>query len=74
LYSSENEKLLATVNELRQELVHLKQVMMSHKDCPMMAQNILPNGMATDYGLPTNPYSMSMQANPALQAQGIPRR
>lgn len=76
LYSTENEKLMGTVTELRNELMHMKQLLMAHKDCPMMAQTqgLLQNGLSADYSLPPNPYSMALQGNPALQAQGIPRR
>jgi glycosyltransferase A (GT-A) superfamily protein (DUF2064 family) len=38
LYSQENDALTHTVNQLRDQVFQLKQVLITHKDCPAMAQ------------------------------------
>lgn len=84
MYSSENEALNATVGKLRDEIVHLKQILLAHKDCPLaQAQGVGNfivnnlngvNGMG-EYPMAPNPYSMPMQQqpNPNIPA-GMQRR
>ncbi|KAL1899881.1 Transcription factor [Sporothrix stenoceras] len=38
LYSSENENLSSQINQLREEIVNLKTLLLAHKDCPITQQ------------------------------------
>lgn len=88
MFSTENETLNATVAKLREEIVQLKSILLTHKDCPLaqaqgvgnyIVNNLGPvngvNAMGPEYPMPPNPYSMPMQPqpNPAIPA-GMQRR
>lgn len=38
MFSTENESLSAQVNQLREEVVNLKTLLLAHKDCPITQQ------------------------------------
>lgn len=73
LFSSENDALSAQVQQLREEIVNLKTLLLAHKDCPVSQQqgipNLIMNSMSGDPnigGYPNphaNPYGMAAMQN-----------
>lgn len=82
IFSTENDALAATVTQLREEIVGLKTLLLSHKDCPVsQAQGISGMAMqqiAGDAPHYANPYGMMGQGGPMAQqgqmAQGQMQR
>ena len=81
IFSTENDALSAQVNQLREEIVNLKTLLIAHKDCPVsQAQGLSGMGMqafASDMGHPGNPYGLGMHPNGAqmgMQHHGLPRK
>jgi ATF/CREB family transcription factor len=84
LYTQENDALTQTVSQLRDQVMSLKQLLLSHKDCPVTAaQGVSPQQFATflshvdglaQFGGPVNPVNGMVQGMPMMQsAQAIPR-
>lgn len=84
MYSVENDSLNATVQQLRDELVNLKTILLAHKDCPIAHGQAMGNGtiqqiVEGSYGNPhMNPYGMAMnqqhQQQQMMASQGYPSR
>lgn len=66
MYGTENDALNATVQQLREEIVSLKTLLLAHKDCPVARANGVQLGIAAlgpDYQMPVMTYdNMSMPA------------
>jgi len=62
LYSQENDALTHTVNNLREHILQLRQILMQHKDCPVAIQQGIN---------PQNFMAFLNQENPYIQ-QGQP--
>ena len=72
IFSSENDALSATVAQLREEILNLKTILISHKDCPI-AQNqgvgsFAQHTQGNDYNPHANPYNMAMQNGQQVMA------
>ncbi|KAK0108282.1 hypothetical protein ONS95_003098 [Cadophora gregata] len=84
MYSVENDSLNATVQQLRDELVNLKTILLAHKDCPIAHGQAMGNGtiqqiVEGSYGNPhMNPYGMAInqqhQQQQMMASQGYPSR
>ncbi len=82
IFSSENDALSAQVQQLREEVVNLKTLLLAHKDCPVsQAQGISAmsvNGLPGDYGAPGHPHpyglAMANAASSVMAGRGLPRR
>jgi len=80
MYGTENDALNATVQQLREEIVSLKTLLLAHKDCPVARSNGVQldiAGMASnEYGqMPVMPYgSMGMPMHHPHQAGPGQRR
>jgi ATF/CREB family transcription factor len=82
LYTQENDALTQTVTQLREQIMNLKQLLLSHKDCPVTAQQgVSPQAFATflsqidgvvPYGGPVNPVSQGMPMMMSDARQGPP--
>ncbi|MCJ1308671.1 hypothetical protein MMC25_002325 [Agyrium rufum] len=76
IFSSENDSLSATVAQLREEILNLKTILISHKDCPI-AQNQIAQyasqGQNHEYNPHANPYNMAAMQN-GQQVMAGPRR
>ncbi|KAF2273088.1 uncharacterized protein EI97DRAFT_461346 [Westerdykella ornata] len=79
-YSQENDTLLTTVAQLREEIINLKTVLLAHKDCSVSVQQGL-SGMNMNAFLQrgtaisdnhTNPYGIGQLAAPSGVPMGIP--
>lgn len=80
LYSTENENLSSQINQLREEIVNLKTLLLAHKDCPITQQQ----GMHGTYlqqsiepfNPQMNPYGMAapMASQPVIAGQVGARR
>lgn len=75
MYGTENDALNATVQQLREEIVSLKTLLLAHKDCPVARSNGVQLDIASmaagghaEYnphvGMMSNPY-------PGMMAQGV---
>ncbi|KAI9805704.1 MAG: hypothetical protein M1833_005197 [Piccolia ochrophora] len=78
IFSSENDALSAQVQQLREEIMNLKTLLLAHKDCPVsQAQGLsgmAMNGITGDYNHHANPYGMAMANGPqVMAAQGMQR-
>lgn len=62
IFSSENDTLSAQVNQLRDEIMQLKGLLVAHKDCPIaQAQGIGHYfQQQADYQNQANPYGMAV--------------
>ncbi|KAL8714031.1 MAG: hypothetical protein Q9220_002177 [cf. Caloplaca sp. 1 TL-2023] len=62
IFSSENDTLSAQVNQLRDEIVQLKQILLQHKDCPVSQGQGLGQyfQQQQEYQNHANPYGMAM--------------
>lgn len=63
MYSTENEALSAQINQLREEVVNLKTLLLAHKDCPITQQqglhgSFMPQQSMEQYNPQMNPYGM----------------
>lgn len=83
LFSSENDALTAQINQLREEVVNLKTLLLAHKDCPVTQQQglhgaFMQQAMEPYSNAQMNPYGMAgpMPPNQQVMAggQGAPRR
>jgi ATF/CREB family transcription factor len=78
MYGTENDALNATVQQLREEIVSLKTLLLAHKDCPVARSNGVQLDIATmasnEYGqMPVMPYGsmgMPMQHHPHQPGPG----
>ncbi|CAK7266466.1 Transcription factor [Sporothrix epigloea] len=63
LYSTENENLSTQINQLREEVVNLKTLLLAHKDCPITQQQGLHGGFMQppidSFNHQMNPYGMA---------------
>lgn len=62
MFSGENDALTATVQQLREEIVNLKTVLLAHKDCPVSQSQGISNYFQQQQGYDSqaNPYGMAM--------------
>ncbi len=81
LYSSENENLSTQINQLREEIVNLKTLLLAHKDCPITQQQglhgaYLQQSIEPAYQSQINPYGMAapMASQPVIAGQIGQRR
>jgi len=80
MYSNENDSLNTRISELQSEVVNLKTMLLSHKDCDVTrAQGLggMPMQMMPGFdGQMQNPYGMAMngQQQQILAGQGMGRR
>lgn len=81
LYSSENENLSSQINQLREEIVNLKTLLLAHKDCPISQQQglqgsaYMPQSMEP-FNPQMNPYGMAapIASQPVIAGQVNTRR
>lgn len=77
VYASENEGLNAQIQALRDEIVHIKTLLLAHKECPVsVAQGISGMNMhqlMNEGGFTTtiNPYGISSPINHQQQQQHV---
>ncbi|KAL8910800.1 MAG: hypothetical protein Q9171_003936 [Xanthocarpia ochracea] len=72
IFSSENDTLSAQVNQLRDEIVQLKQILLQHKDCPVSQGQGLSQyfQQQQEYQNHANPYGMAMSnGQPMMSVQ-----
>ncbi|KAL9030162.1 MAG: hypothetical protein Q9196_001691 [Gyalolechia fulgens] len=72
IFSSENDTLSAQVNQLRDEIVQLKQILLQHKDCPVSQGQGLGQyfQQQQEYQNHANPYGMAMgNSQPMMTVQ-----
>ncbi len=73
IFSSENDTLSAQVNQLREEIVHLKGMLIQHKDCSVsQTQGGIGHifQQQQEYQNHANPYSLGMNnAQPMMSVQ-----
>ncbi|EFX03755.1 bzip transcription factor [Grosmannia clavigera kw1407] len=81
LFTSENESLTTQITQLREEIVHLKTLLLAHKDCPITQQQgmhgaFVQQSMEPYNGGQLNPYSMAatISNQQAISAQVDQRR
>ena len=64
IFSSENDSLSAQVNAMREEIVSLKTLLLSHKDCPLAQQQgigqYFEQQQQQDFNPHAHPYGMGM--------------
>ncbi|KAL8704022.1 MAG: hypothetical protein Q9201_002794 [Fulgogasparrea decipioides] len=62
IFSSENDSLSAQVNQMRDEIIQLKGLLLQHKDCPISQGQGLGHyfQQQQEYQNQTNPYGMAM--------------
>ena len=62
IFGSENDALTATVQQLREEIVNLKTVLLAHKDCPVSQSQGISTYFQQQQGYDSqaNPYGMAM--------------
>lgn len=62
IYTTENDSLNAQVNQLRDENMQLKTMMLAHKDCNIAGQpamnHMIMQSIANEFGHHQNPYGM----------------
>ncbi|KAI4192155.1 MAG: hypothetical protein LQ346_004445 [Caloplaca aetnensis] len=70
IFSSENDTLSAQVNQMRDEIVQLKQILIQHKDCPISQGQGLGQyfQQQQEYQNHTNPYGMAMGNGQSMMA------
>lgn len=72
IFSSENDSLSAQVNQMRDEIIQLKQLLIQHKDCPVSQGQPLGNFFQQhqEYQNHANPYGMAVgNGQPMMVAQ-----
>ncbi|KJR83232.1 activating transcription factor, other eukaryote [Sporothrix schenckii 1099-18] len=80
LYSTENENLSSQINQLREEIVNLKTLLLAHKDCPITQQQGLHGTYLQQsiepFNQQMNPYGMAapMASQPVIAGQVNTRR
>lgn len=89
MFSNENEALSAQINQLREEVVNLKTLLLAHKDCPVSQQQGMHGGYMPQVAPPPadpfggaqmNPYQMAapgpgpMPNQAVMAGQGVQRR
>lgn len=81
LFTTENEALSSQITQLREEVVHLKTLLLAHKDCPITQQQGMHGAFVQQSMEPygnsqINPYGMSaqMSAQQGMPAQVDQRR
>ncbi|KAH7112734.1 Aft1 HRA domain-containing protein [Dactylonectria macrodidyma] len=79
MFSTENDALTALITQLTGEVVNLKTLLLSHKDCPVTQQQGLHNALMSQVVEPfnpqMNPYGMGapMPYQPIMAGQGVQR-
>lgn len=70
IFSSENDTLSAQVNQMRDEIVQLKQILLQHKDCPISQGQGLGQyfQQQQEYQNHANPYGMAMGNGQSMMA------
>ncbi|CAK7227373.1 Transcription factor [Sporothrix bragantina] len=80
LYSTENESLSTQINQLREEIVNLKTLLLAHKDCPITQQQGLHGTFMQPpmepFNPQMNPYGMAapIASQPVIAGQVGARR
>ncbi|CAK7216336.1 Transcription factor [Sporothrix curviconia] len=80
LYSTENESLSTQINQLREEIVNLKTLLLAHKDCPITQQQGLHGTFMQppmeSFNPQMNPYGMAapIASQPVIAGQVGARR
>lgn len=78
IYSQENDQLQGTIQQLQNEVVSLKSMLLAHKDCPITQtgpQSLLHNNMMGEYGHQANPYGVAAMSHQLMTAgQGMQQR
>ncbi|KAH6953679.1 hypothetical protein BKA56DRAFT_239335 [Ilyonectria sp. MPI-CAGE-AT-0026] len=80
MFSTENDALTSQINQLREETVKLKTLLLAHKDCPVTQPQGLHSAFMSQVVEPfnpqMNPYGMGapMPNQPAMAGQGVQRR
>ncbi|KAH7145990.1 hypothetical protein EDB81DRAFT_483160 [Dactylonectria macrodidyma] len=80
VFSTENDALTSQINQLREEMVNLKTLLLAHKDCPVTQPQGLHSAFMSQVVEPfnpqMNPYDMGapMPNQPAMAGQGVQRR
>lgn len=80
MYTTENDNLNAQINQLREEVVNLKTLLLAHKDCPVSQQQGLHNAFMQQamepYNGPLNAYAIPapIPGQPVMAGQGVNRR
>ncbi|KAL9105746.1 MAG: hypothetical protein Q9227_009134 [Pyrenula ochraceoflavens] len=69
IFSSENDALTAQVQQLREEIVNLKTLLLAHKDCPVSQQQGIPGLIMS--GMPGDPQMPSGYPNPHANPYGM---
>jgi ATF/CREB family transcription factor len=70
-YSAENDNLQGQLQQLRDEVVNLKTMLLAHKDCPIShQQGIAGHGMQSILQQGYNPHNPDAQMNPYGMAMG----
>ncbi|KAL9021566.1 MAG: hypothetical protein Q9185_001214 [Variospora sp. 1 TL-2023] len=72
IFSSENDTLSAQVNQMRDEIVQLKQILLQHKDCPVSQgqglNQYFQQQQQQEYQNHANPYGMALGNGQSLMA------
>ncbi|KAL8651459.1 MAG: hypothetical protein Q9210_003236 [Variospora velana] len=71
IFSSENDTLSAQVNQMRDEIVQLKQILLQHKDCPVsqgQGLNQYFQQQQQEYQNHANPYGMALGSGQSMMA------
>ncbi|RMJ13229.1 hypothetical protein CDV36_007095 [Fusarium kuroshium] len=79
MFSTENDALTAQINQLRDEVVNLKTLLLAHKDCPVTQQQGLSGSYIAHmepFPQQMNPYGMAapMPNQQVMAGQGVQRR
>ena len=72
IFSSENDTLSAQVNQMRDEIVQLKQILLQHKDCPVSQgqglNQYFQQQQQQEYQNHANPYGMALGSGQSMMA------
>lgn len=79
MFSTENDALTAQINQLRDEVVNLKTLLLAHKDCPVTQQQGLSGSYIAHmepFPQQMNPYGMAapIPNQQVMAGQGVQRR
>ncbi|KAL2687213.1 hypothetical protein Neosp_004766 [[Neocosmospora] mangrovei] len=79
MFSTENDALTAQINQLRDEVVNLKTLLLAHKDCPVTQQQGLQGSYIAHmepFPQQMNPYGMAapIPNQQVMAGQGVQRR
>ncbi|KAH7146679.1 hypothetical protein B0J13DRAFT_316835 [Dactylonectria estremocensis] len=80
MFSTENDALTSQINQLREETVKLKTLLLAHKDCPVTQPQGLHSAFMSQVVEPFNPQmnpcgmGVPMPHQPAIAGQGVQRR